>query len=501
MHTNNHHILSIFVLLFSVTTIASPPTAIADDADRPTAIQIGNRRQLFFDDFLIEETTNLTRTWHQAEKHPDNPVLRREFPWEDWRIQLYGTVIFDPAAGIFKAWYMTIPEFPNNKITVEGKIRPGHATLVAYAISKDGVQWEKPPLNQVSFEGSKENNLVGPEMYNPEGFAVLLEPDDADPQRRYKAFYWDHGNGPTIVVGGNEIYGPGPDDGMHVAFSPDGVLWKVCEKRPALDYSSDTGHCVVFDQQEDKYVAFVRSWAKGRTVARTESKDFINWSFPETILATDEQDDAQTQIYGMTVNYYDGIYIGMPWMFHTQDNQFDFQLCHSRDGKTWVRNPKRQVFLPPGPTGAWDSRDMRAACRAVVLEDRVLYYYSGSPIPHATKDPKRLGQEIGLATLRRDGWVSLDAGRNPGTLTTQPFVHPGGTLFINTDASEGEISVEYLDAGGQPLSDVSAAVGIAGDHLRTAVLFGNTTDDLLKGKTIRLRVSMANAKLYSFWYE
>ena len=106
-----------------------------------------------------------------------------------------------------------------------------------------------------------------------------------------------------------------------------------------------------------------------------------------------------------------------------------------------------------------------------------------------------------MATLRGDGWVSLDAGRNPGTLTTQPFVHPGGTLFINTDASEGEISVEYLDAGGQPLSDVSAAVGIAGDHLRTAVLFGNTTDDLLKGKTIRLRVSMANAKLYSFWYE
>ena len=131
---------------------------------------------------------------------------------------------------------------PNNKITVEGKLRPGHATLVAYAISKDGVQWEKPPLNQVSFDGSKETNLVGPEMYNPEGFSVLFEPDDADPQRRYKAFYWDHGNGPTIVIGGNEIYGPGPDDGMHVAFSPDGVLWKVCEKRPVLNYSSDTGH-------------------------------------------------------------------------------------------------------------------------------------------------------------------------------------------------------------------------------------------------------------------
>ena len=34
-------------------------------------------RQLFVDDFLIEKT-DLKRTYHQAQKHPANPVFKAE---------------------------------------------------------------------------------------------------------------------------------------------------------------------------------------------------------------------------------------------------------------------------------------------------------------------------------------------------------------------------------------------------------------------------------------
>lgn len=49
--------------------------------DRPPAvIPIDLGRQLFLDDFLIENT-NLRRTWHRARLHPGSPVLKPSLNW------------------------------------------------------------------------------------------------------------------------------------------------------------------------------------------------------------------------------------------------------------------------------------------------------------------------------------------------------------------------------------------------------------------------------------
>ena len=53
-------------------------------------------RQLFFDDLIVARAEKLVRTVHQPVKHPDNPVLKREHPWEGYRVQVYGTVIYQP---------------------------------------------------------------------------------------------------------------------------------------------------------------------------------------------------------------------------------------------------------------------------------------------------------------------------------------------------------------------------------------------------------------------
>src|SRR6188768_2394039 len=50
-------------------------------ADPPAVIPIDLGRQLFVDDFLIEESS-LARTFHRAELHPASPVLRPETAWE-----------------------------------------------------------------------------------------------------------------------------------------------------------------------------------------------------------------------------------------------------------------------------------------------------------------------------------------------------------------------------------------------------------------------------------
>ncbi|HQE83659.1 MAG TPA: hypothetical protein PLM14_11715 [Candidatus Hydrogenedentes bacterium] len=67
------------------------------------------------------------------------------------------------------------------------------------------------------------------------------------------------------------------------------------------------------------------------------------------MIAPDERDGPNTRFCGISVDLREGIYTGMLWMFwieHTNVGRIDFQLCHSRDGKTWVRDPERIVFVP-----------------------------------------------------------------------------------------------------------------------------------------------------------
>ena len=401
-------------------------------------------------------------------------------------------------------WYMNIPKTARDKITVEGQRRPGHATLVSYATSQDGVEWHKPKLNLVDYEGSTANNMVGPDMYNPEGFSVLFEPHDPDPARKYKAFYWDHGYGPLIMHKGQEIYGSGPKDGMHVAFSPDGTHWRPYEKNPVMKLGSDTGQVVLYDPDIERYVAYGRFGAGGRKVARSESKDFIHWSKPVLVLQPDAKDGPNTQFYGISIDLYEGIYVGLLWMFWIEEGnvgRIDFQLCHSRDGKSWIRDPQRRVFLPNGPEGSWDSLDMRAACRSVVVEDRILIYYAGSAAKHGKGGETNVGMDVGLATLRRDGWVSLDAGNAVGTLTTKTFVHPGGTLHLNADTSQGAVIAQIQDAAGQALPGYDRGELQATDAISARVEFSAAEREGLAGRPVKLQFMMKNAKLFSFWFE
>ena len=67
--------IPIFILLSGILQ-----TLVAADSEE--VISIGSYRQLFIDDFLIEETVNITRRICQVSKHPQNPIVRADRPWE-----------------------------------------------------------------------------------------------------------------------------------------------------------------------------------------------------------------------------------------------------------------------------------------------------------------------------------------------------------------------------------------------------------------------------------
>jgi hypothetical protein len=106
--------------------VTREPMAVPYLEHPPEVIPIDGGRQLFVDDFLIEETT-LKRTFHQAEYHPACPILTPDKPWEraegkPTAMVFSDGVWYDPSDKLFKMWYMG-----------------DYVRTTCYTVSRDGV--------------------------------------------------------------------------------------------------------------------------------------------------------------------------------------------------------------------------------------------------------------------------------------------------------------------------------------------------------------------------
>ena len=138
----------------------------------------------------------------------------------------------------------------------------------------------------------------------------------------------------------------------------------------------------------------------------------------------------------------------------------------------------------------------------MVYNDEVRIYYAGRTNRHWAKyhgdtDTK---SGIGLATLRRDGFVSVDA-KDKGSLTTKTLLFIGDQIEVNADATGGSILVEALDADGNVIEGFSAqdCEPLTSDSVRQVVQWnGNPDCHLIQARPIQLRFHLDKAKLYSF---
>ena len=55
---------------------------------------VADHSQLFVDKVLVREAANVAFSLVPARKHPENPVVGAEKPWEGWRLEIYGNVIY-----------------------------------------------------------------------------------------------------------------------------------------------------------------------------------------------------------------------------------------------------------------------------------------------------------------------------------------------------------------------------------------------------------------------
>ena len=429
-------------------------------------------KYLMLDRRLIEKAENARLAPGTVKKHSANPLFGEELPWETDTSHMYANVLFDREENFYKCWYFTrIKEWARDitrgSLATEGK-GPGNLAT-CYAVSKDGIKWEKPELDVYRHKG-KPTNIV---VYGDHGTGVFKDPRDGDPNRRYKL-----------------ITGRMPHGKIGVAFSPDGIRWS--KRQFAANARGDTHNNAFWAPSLNRYVAMTRQYPDGiRTVVSMESADFRNWTKPKEVL----RGPREAQIYSMPVFPYAGVYLGLPAVYRIgSDKRVHTELAWSPDARTWHRIDAGTQLIPLAEeTESFEWGCIYAAAAPVVLQDEIRIYYSGQAGVHGWQ-PGRLC----LATLRPDGWAGYEPIDNsqPAAVQTRLLTCSGKALRVTADAKDGAVTVAALGMDGRELAESKP---MSGDLTAAEVQWLDGFDlATLTGKSVRLRFELKTASIYSF---
>ena len=227
-------------------------------ASEPAARNIGSQRELFIDSVLFE---NFLGQAALRLHHPERReiVLVHDAPWEGNGCG-YHTVFKDGDIYrmYYKAWHISLGGDVSNPV------------VTCYAESRDGIQWQKPDLGLVEFDGSTKNNIILNKIHNYgcHDFSPFIDTNpDVTPEQKYKAIGY--------VVGLKEHYG------LYGFVSDDGIHWQLVQDDFIINEDGwvfDTQNIVFWSETENKYVMYYRRTVDDiRNIARAVSYDFVHW--------------------------------------------------------------------------------------------------------------------------------------------------------------------------------------------------------------------------------
>ncbi len=447
-------------------------------------------KQIFVDDSRIHALKGVERRTHQAAKL-EKPVLEADMPWEqgkiidgstDRRIYIYGTVLKDEETGIFKMWY--------------NRLRNNY-----YAVSHDGVNWERPLIDPVG----KSNTLNLHQFHSP---SILYDASEKDPSQRYKAV------------------GSCKGDGYKAAYSPDGLNWELYSQKAILE--RDDTITLSKDPVTLEYLAFHKRSRDPRTGGRrlvflSVSKDMLNWSEPEFVMVPDETDNIEarkleggthSEFYNMSAFPYAGQWLGVvthfrrtgspkimkgpDWAQSKSEGPIDVQLVHSRDGRNWSRCSDRSPVIALGPH-AYDAGSILGVCNTPVIHgDEMWMYYTAMTTTHGGYVPEKV-MSIARASWRIDGMVSLQAKDAEGKVETVFLKPEGGELTVNADSRKGMLLVAVTDEEGRAVQgyEKENCLPVQADSVRQPIRWRDRAK-LPAGKPIRLEFYLRNGDLFSY---
>lgn len=465
---------------------------------KPSVARINVGRQLFVDNFLIA-STSLNRKFHYPEYHQANPVLEPDQAWEKqgakggFAAPFSDGVWYDEQDGKFKMWYMA----------GGGTYATSGAGITCYAESTDGIVWTKPSLNVVAGTNIVRRGSIR------DASTVWLDKQETNASARYKMF---------------EVSGGAGKWAYHYLTSSDGKAWRdnstpsgrvadrsTVYKNPFRENWVWSMRHNVRVHSGDPYTVRGRDYMEhkdpvaGNKAAKADLKNFWFGPWPnEQKHPHYNNNDGSPGIYNQDAIAYESIMLGLFSVWQGPENDVcnrdgvikrnQIMLGYSRDGYSWLREDMNPFLAVDENTAAWNNANLQSAVGSpIIVGDKLYFYLSGRRLVD--------GAEIvttGLATLRRDGFASMNG---TGELLTEPFCFKGEYLFVNVEA-RGKLLVEVLDKDGKTIEGYTKdkCVPITVDNTRQLVEWdGKKTLAGLDGNVIRLRFYLTDGDLYSFW--
>lgn len=504
-----------------------------------TPLNIGRQPQLFLDNWVIEMTHYATRTLHQPQRRPE-PMIKADRPWEKvlyfrtntWNVHL------DPQENVFKCWYEDIAwdyeAFMGRQHGVSGSTTPVslHDTMDSrylYAQSADGIQWDKPELDHRRVDGRRTNICLGNEQVGKvHACTVLQDPIDQDPQKRYKALFWNERPdlwGRTVAAFSADgrswrLYDEPVEIGEHQGHLTGDVIILTADPVSGL-YHLDTRDRAMVERPLNPGNPYPGSWGfpqypgdpwriTVRNISSTVSDNILTWPSMRQMLVPDDGDDnLDFEYYGMTRFRIGDLWLAFAVVARRVANTQEIHLIYSRDGFHWQRTGEHQPFMAPRGAGHWDAFMTETCSPPLLLDDEIRIYYAGANVHH---DIWMFGEKegvdhaearsgwgggntaLGLATLRPEGFVSIDTGIRDGILITCPFVSDGTRLLVNAACDEGGyLDVELVDADDDvvPGYERAACDTFSGDAPRHVVTW--------RGRSALPQAVLARGAKLRFW--
>jgi hypothetical protein len=468
----------------------------------PGVIPIDVGRQLLVDDFLIEKS-DLERNFHMPVKYEGNPVLKPETPIELGRVEPEGHTKpyghgnagagpksggcwWDPDDEVFKLWYETSWFGP-----------------IAMVVSKDGLHWDRP-----EFDVRPGSNIVSPVDITPDSWTVVRSWDAVRPEEKWTLY----------------LQPPGlPQPGVSMT-SADGVHW---DHRVATGSTGDRS-THFYNPFRKKWVYSLRSGVPGYGRARhyVETDDFMGgaqwaesdkvpWAVADDLDLPDPEIGDDAQLYNLDAVAYESLMLGMFEIHRGPANKIcldkgipkitELNFAYSRDGFHWAR-PDRRAHIPAERNDVWDRGYVQSLGNVcTVVGDKLYFYYigfRGNQAKAGSGNSMYDRSATGVAMLRRDGFASMDAKEQSGTLTTRPVTFSGKYLFVNVKAPHGVLRAAVLDPDGNAIEPFTLANcnPLSTDSTLEPVTWKNGSDlSQLAGNPVRFQFELSNGGLYSFW--
>ncbi|MEX0726067.1 MAG: hypothetical protein WD065_07345, partial [Planctomycetaceae bacterium] len=469
------------LLLAAASWQTIQPSAAA--ADEP--IDVGSRRELFVDDYLIDKLYQVRLELQKP--HDEGIAFPFDEPWEG-AFCGYATIIKD--GGKYLAFYRGLP-LPR----ADGSER--ETTCVA--TSDDGVNWTKPTLGIFEVDGTKKNNVIlaenAPLSHN---FCPMLDDREGVPaEQRFKALAGTSSSGLVAFV------------------SADGFTWHKLRKEPVITKGAfDSQNVPLWSESEQCYVCYFRVFVDGvRRISRCTSTDFLTWSEPVLMEYGDKPIEHlytnQTGTYFRAPHLYVAIaarfFPGKRILSDAQAKAINvdpgyFNDCSdaifmtSRGGNFYDRT-FMEGFLKPGiGLENWVSRTNYPALNVVPTGDNEMSLYVNQNYGQPTAHLRRY-------SLRTDGFVAASAPYEGGELITKPLIFSGNELELNfATSAAGSIRVEIQSADGQPIGGFTAddSVETIGNEIERTIHWKSGSDvSALAGQPVRLRFVMHDAELFA----